>query len=146
MDDQQKLDVLRLVYSEEGENLRFETSTAQRLMTYFVTVELALGSWAAAAPIEDVLGRSSVFLLNIVFGICVARLIVLNYRRRTEVVTALRRALEGLKLATPEAFIPNRAVHEWKVNASWRNSYLGLILLFCSAQALPLFLLPFLAA
>lgn len=50
MTPEQKIDVLKLVYTEEAEALRFEIATAQRLMTYFASLELALGAWVVAVP------------------------------------------------------------------------------------------------
>jgi hypothetical protein len=138
----EQIEVLKLVYTEEGQNLRFETSTAQRLMTYFVTVELALGAWIASAGPLQVPARWTVFLLNLGFGACVAYLIVLNYRRRLEVVMPMRHALEALQLTAVGAYLPDRPIHSWKVNASWRNWYLVLVVLFCTAQAVPMYLLP----
>lgn len=141
MTPEQKIDVLKLVYTEEGQNLRFETSTAQRLMTYFITVELALGAWVASAHPFDERARWAVFLLNAAFGACIVILIVLNYRRRLEVVMPMRRALAALKLTEVGVYHPDEPIHVWKVNASWRKGYIWLVLLFCAAQALPLFLL-----
>jgi hypothetical protein len=141
MTPEQQIDVLKLVYSEEGQNLRFETSTAQRLMTYFVTVELALGAWVSSADPFDERGRWAIFLLKFAFGGCIVTLIVLNYRRRLEVVMPMRRALAALRLTEPGVYLQDEPIHAWKVNASWRNWYIGLVALFCVAQALPLFLL-----
>ena len=138
---EQKIEILKLVYTEEGQNLRFETSTAQRLMTYFVTVELALGSWVASADPFDNGGRIAIFILNLVFGAFVTVLIVLNYRRRLEVVMPMRRALRALQLEERSAYLRDEPIHAWRVKASWRNWYIGMVVLFCAAQALPLFVL-----
>jgi hypothetical protein len=143
----QKIDVLKLVYTEEGENLRFETTTAQNLMRYFITVELALAAWiAGSGALVDATAKWIVFLLNLLFCGCVAILIIRNYLRRLEIVTPLRNALEALELTTPGTYLPEREIHSWRFNASWRNWYLALIALFCGAQALPIFLLPVAAA
>lgn len=141
MTPEQKIDVLKLVYTEEGQNLRFETATAQRLMTYFVTVELALGAWIVSAGLPDVGARWTIFLLNVAFGACIVVLIVLNYQRRLEVVLPIRRAVAALGLAKPGVFLTDEPIHAWNVKASWRNWYIALVTLFCAAQALPLFVL-----
>lgn len=141
MTPDQKIDVLKLVYTEEGQNLRFETTTAQRLMTYFVTVELALGAWIVSAGLLEASARWAIFLFNVAFGACIVILIVLNYQRRLEVVIPMRRALTALGLAEPGVFLAGEAIHAWKLKSSWRNWYIALITLFCTAQALPLFVL-----
>lgn len=138
---EQKIEILKLVYTEEGQNLRFETSTAQRLMSYFVTVELGLGAWVASADPFDHRARLAIFVLNLVFGAFIAVLIVLNYSRRLEVVIPMRRALRALQLEERSAYLRDDSIHSWEVNASWRNWYIGLVVLFCAAQALPLFFL-----
>lgn len=125
MTPEQKIDVLKLVYTEEGQNLRFETSTAQRLMTYFVTVELALGAWVVSTDPFDERARWAIFLLNVAFGVCIVTLIVLNYRRRLEVVMPMRRALAALQLTQTGVYHQDEPIHAWKVNASWRNWYIG---------------------
>jgi len=48
LDDVQKVDGWKLLYTEERGNSRFETTSAQKVMTYFGTVELALGAWIVA--------------------------------------------------------------------------------------------------
>lgn len=136
---EQQIEILKLVYTEEGQNLRFETETAQRLMTYFVTLELALGAWIASAGSLDEHARWAIFGLNAVFGLCVAILVRLNYRRRDEVVTPLRRALRALRLAEEGAYLSGEPIHAWEVNVSWQPGYRVLIALFCAAQALPLY-------
>jgi hypothetical protein len=141
MTPEQKIDVLKLVYTEEAEALRFEVSTAQRLMTYFATLELALGAWIVAAPIADLRSKWLLFGLNVLFSACVAFLIILNYRRRTEVVDAMRGAVEALGLLTEGEYLPGRPIHRWRYNASWKWGYIFLIALFCGAQALPIFLI-----
>ena len=42
LEKHEKIDVLKLVYTEEAEFLRFETTTAQRLVTHFGAIQLAL--------------------------------------------------------------------------------------------------------
>ena len=142
MTPDQKIDVLKLVYTEEGENLRFETTTAQNLMRYFITVELALGAWVAGSrALPDRHTQWIVFLLNVLFCSCVAVLIIRNYVRRREIVTSLRNVLEALELTTAGAYLAAREIHSSRFNASWRNWYLLLIALFCGAQAVPIFFL-----
>ena len=142
MTDEQKIDILKLVYTEEGQNLRFETSTAQNLVRYFVTVELALAAWlTTSGAVTQPLSQGVLFGLNLLFGVCVGVLIWRNYQRRDEVVSPLRNALHALKLDAPDAYLPGSSIHTWEVNASWRNGYLFLIGLFCVAEALPIFFL-----
>jgi hypothetical protein len=136
----QKIEILKLVYTEEAQALRFEVTTAQRLMTYFVTLELALGAWLAANPISGLLWRLVVFGLNATLGIILGRLMVLNYRRRKDVVDAQRGAIEALGLISEGEYLPGRVIHAWRYNASWKLGYLILMGFFCLAQSLPLFL------
>ncbi len=140
MTEEEKVDILKLVYTEEGNNLRFETTTAQNLIRYFITVELAFGAWITGfLNVPDLSHRWILFLLNILFGACVSILVFLNYRRRLEVVNPLRSAVEAMGLTKEGIYLPDTPIHSWKFNASWRNWYFFLIGLFCLAQALPIF-------
>jgi hypothetical protein len=139
MTPEQRVDVLKLVVSEEGSNMRFETTTAQRLMTGFATVELGLGAWIVSNGPTKVSACWALFFLNWIFGAAVAMLIVLNYRRRDEVVGSLRTALRALRLADPGAYLPSEPIYVWKKSTSWRWPYLALTAFFCLAQIWPLF-------
>jgi hypothetical protein len=142
MTDDQKIDILKLVYVEESKNLQFETTTAQNLVRYFITVELLYGAWIAGVlNITDRLTQCMLFGLNVLFGVCIAVLLHRNYLRRKEVVTPIRKALKALKLTEPGEYLSEDVIHRYNYNASWRNWYFVLIALFCVAQALPIFIL-----
>jgi hypothetical protein len=137
---EQKIDVLKLVYAEEAEALRFEVATAQRLVTYFVTVELALAAWVVTSSIPD-RARVVLFVLNACFGVWVGLLVHRNYRRREDIVYALRAAVEALGLADAGEYLPSRPIHDYKYDSSWEWYYIWVIGFFCLAEIVPLFLL-----
>lgn len=130
------------VYKEEGENLRFEAKTAQDLVRYFLTVELALGAWlTTSGSVSQMPQQWIVFVLNTCFGLCVGVLLWRNYQRRGEVIGAIDNTLKALELNVPGRYRPEGVIHTLKHSASWLVVYLFLIVLFCAAEYLPVFFL-----
>ena len=140
LNEEQKVDVLKLVYTEEAEALRFEVATAQRLVTYFITVELALAAWAVTASIP-IPARLVLFVLNAGFGLWVGQLIYLNYRRRDDVVNAMRGAVKALGLAHAGEYLTDGPVHDYKYDSSWEGHYIWVVVFFCVAESVPLLLI-----
>ena len=132
-------EVLKLVFQSKTAELSAESQMAYKLMAGFVTLELGLAAWLAEHPPGTRSGAYGLYLLNLLLGVFIGLLIWRNYGRRYEIIDTLKNVVRVWELTVPGVYLEGRPLYPEPYRYSWRNLYLVLIVLFCAAQAIPVF-------
>jgi hypothetical protein len=127
------------VYAEQSAGLRFETESANKLMTGFVTLELALAAFLATHAPNGFLPGLGIFALNALLGFSAWEFIKRNYGRRSDIVDTLFNVSDALGLRQPGTYLSDRPINAEAFGHSWQDLHRRLILGFCLIQALPIF-------
>ncbi len=117
--DGQKFEALKLRYTDHVELLRFITKLDVQIFSGYITIQLALGAWLATHPINGILPKIGIILIDIVLAVIALKVLYNDYRRRTEVVGIIKNINEALNFNSAGVYLPGSPLNVETKRRPW---------------------------
>ena len=131
----QRIELLKMKYEDHTEDLRFRTSYDFKLISGYVTLNVAVAAWLTKNPVTTPAHQAGFAALFVGLAICVLMLLQRNVRRRKAVVEIMHNINDALE------FDKNGAYREGPINPPsnkvtiyWIKWHVGIVVLFLVAQ------------
>jgi hypothetical protein len=141
-----EFEALKLRYEDQVALLRSLTTIDWQVFTSYITIQVVLGSWLIQNPINNLLLRLALELIDLTLAGIAGWLLYSNYKRRIEVVGTVKNLNEALGFTEPGIYLPGKAINPPTIFRPWVYGYiLGVItgalgvalILFGSSIAIP---------
>lgn len=109
--NEQEFEALKIKYADQVELLRFMTKLDIQIITGYLTVQLVLGAWVAARPIQGYLAELGLTVIDLGLAIVAFMLLFNHNKRRTEVVETVKNINEALGFDKPCIYLSGKAVN-----------------------------------
>ncbi len=124
LDNNQKFEALKLRYDDHVELLRSMTKLDVQIFSGYITVQLALGAWITANPIQGCWAKIGLIIIDLVLAVIAAKLLYNDYKRRNEVVGIIKNINDALSFNTPGYYLPEKAINVQTTTRPWFRWFL----------------------
>jgi hypothetical protein len=121
------LDVLRMRYEDQVALIQKFTDIDLKIVTGYITLQMALGAWLSSWPIAADWSRRGMFVLDLTLASVAVVLLWASRRRRDEVVQTIRNINSALGLDAKGVYLLHKSINPKYKYRRWFGPYLAII-------------------
>lgn len=137
-----EFEALKLRYSDQVELLRSLGQFDFKIFTAFFTLQLVLGGWLAANPVQDASMRTGLLIIDMALAGISIKLLRNQHLRRQEVVATIMNLNEALGFSVAGAYLQGKTINPQYKRRFWFWWYAVAVAIGVVGFALVLFGVP----
>ena len=134
-----EFEALKLRYEDQVALLRTLTTIDWQVFTSYITVQVILGSWLIQHPIDNVLLKVGLAIIDLTLAGIAGWLLFNNYKRRIEVVGTVKNLNEAFGFTKPDIYISGKAINPPTIFRPWVYGYIVSVITGALGVALIIF-------
>ncbi len=137
----EQIEILKFKYLDHTEDLRFRTTYDFKVLSGFITLNLALAAWMAKYPLTLVYHK--IVFASLIAGLCIITIILFqrNFRRRRIVIKIIQNINEAFRFDEKGVYKECGPINppENQVTTYWIPWYICIVVLFLLCQLFIIF-------